>query len=218
MIKKISFIYRQYLLGHPFLVLLFLAMILVISATNIKNFKLDASADTLILEDDRDLKIFRNVSERYESSDFMILTLTDKNKNIFSSDTLQLIDTLTREIKTLQNIDSVTSITNIPLVTSSEKPLTELINDIPNILSDDIDRNRAKEEILTSPIYKDLVISSDARTTAMQLVIKKNQSLFNALKQRNLFFEKYQEDESFESEYELAKARYQNLGETNFWL
>ena len=213
MTKKISFIYRQYLLGHPFLVLLFLAMILVISATNIKNFKLDASADTLILEDDRDLKIFRNVSERYESSDFMILTLTDKNKNIFSSDTLQLIDTLTREIKTLQNIDSVTSITNIPLVTSSEKPLTELINDIPNILSDDIDRNRAKEEILTSPIYKDLVISSDARTTAMQLVIKKNQSLFNALKQRNLFFEKYQEDESFESEYELAKARYQNLAE-----
>tara|TARA_B100001248_G_scaffold1197_1_gene876 strand:- start:7935 stop:10388 length:2454 start_codon:yes stop_codon:yes gene_type:complete len=213
MTKKISFIYRQYLLGHPFLVLLFLAMILVISATNIKNFKLDASADTLILEDDRDLKIFRNISERYESSDFMILTLTDKNKNIFSSDTLQLIDTLTREIKTLQNIDSVTSITNIPLVTSSEKPLTELINDIPNILSDDIDRNRAKEEILTSPIYKDLVISSDARTTAMQLVIKKNQSLFNALKQRNLFFEKYQEDESFESEYELAKARYQNLAE-----
>ena len=213
MTKKISFIYRQYLLGHPFLVLLFLAMILVISATNIKNFKLDASADTLILEDDRDLKIFRNVSERYESSDFMILTLTDKNKNIFSSDTLQLIDTLTREIKTLQNIDSVTSITNIPLVTSSEKPLTELINDIPNILSEDIDRNRAKEEILSSPIYKDLVISSDARTTAMQLVIKKNQSLLNALKQRNLFFEKYQEDESFESEYELAKARYQNLAE-----
>ena len=213
MTKKISFIYRQYLLGHPFLVLLFLAMILVISATNIKNFKLDASADTLILEDDHDLKIFRNVSERYESSDFMILTLTDKNKNIFSSDTLQLIDTLTREIKTLQNIDSVTSITNIPLVTSSEKPLTELINDIPNILSEDIDRNRAKEEILSSPIYKDLVISSDARTTAMQLVIKKNQSLLNALKQRNLYFEKYQEDESFESEYELAKARYQNLAE-----
>ena len=135
-------------------------MILVISATNIKNFKLDASADTLILEDDRDLKIFRNVSERYESSDFMILTLTDKNENIFSSDTLQLIDTLTREIKTLQNIDSVTSITNIPLVTSSEKPLTELINDIPNILSDDIDRNRAKEEILTSPIYNCLLYTS----------------------------------------------------------
>jgi hypothetical protein len=186
MIKKISFIYRQYLLGHPVLVLLFLAVILMISATNIKNFTLDASADTLILEDDRDLKIFRDVSERYESSDFMILTLTDKNKNIFASDTLQLIDTLSKELKSIENIDSVTSVTNIPLVTSSEKPLAELINDIPNILSEDIDISRAKEEILTSPIYKDIIISSDAKTTAMQHVIKKNESLSNALKQRNL--------------------------------
>ena len=211
MIKKISFIYRQYLLGHPVLVLFFLAIILVISATNIKNFTLDASADTLILEDDRDLKIFRNISERYKSSDFMILTLTDKNKNIFSSDTLRLIDTLSREIKTIQNIDSVTSITNIPLVTSSEKPLTELINDIPNILSEGIDRDRAKEEILTSPIYKDLIISSNAKTTAMQLVIKKNESLSNALKQRNLLFEKYKEDKSIEDQYLQAKIKYQNL-------
>ena len=211
MIKKISFIYRQYLLGHPVLVLFFLAIILVISATNIKNFTLDASADTLILEDDRDLKIFRNISERYKSSDFMILTLTDKNKNIFSSDTLRLIDTLSREIKTIQNIDSVTSITNIPLVTSSEKPLTELINDIPNILSEDVERNRAKEEILTSPIYKDLIISSNAKTTAMQLVIKKNESLSNALKQRNLLFEKYKEDKSIEDQYLQAKIKYQNL-------
>ena len=77
MIKKISFIYKQYLLSHPVLVLLLLAIILMISATNIKNFTLDASADTLILEDDQDLKIFRSVSERYQSSDFMILTLTD---------------------------------------------------------------------------------------------------------------------------------------------
>lgn len=173
MIKKISFIYRQYLLGHPVLALLFLAVILAISATNIKNFTLDASADTLILEDDQDLKVFRNITERYQSSDFMILTLTDKNKNIFSSDTLRLIDTLSKEISEVENIDSVTSITNIPLVTSSNKPLTELINNIPNILSEDVDKNRAREEILTSPIYKDLVISSDAKTTAMQLVIKK---------------------------------------------
>ena len=213
MIKKISFIYRQYLLGYPVLVLFFLAIILMISATNIKNFTLDASADTLILEDDRDLKIFRDISERYQSSDFMILTLTDKNKNIFSSDTLRLIDTLSREIKAIENIDSVTSITNIPLVTSSEKPLTELVNDIPNILSEDIDRDRAKEEILTSPIYKDLIISSDAKTTAMQLVIKKNESLSNALKQRNLLFEKYRGDQSIENQYLLAKTKYQNLAQ-----
>ena len=124
-----------------------------------------------------------------------------------------MIDTLSKELSAVENIDSVTSITNIPLVTSSNKPLTELINNIPNILSEDVDRNRAKEEILTSPIYRDLVISSDAKTTAMQLVIKKNESLLNALKQRNLFFEKFKKDQSFENQYLLAKTKYQNQAE-----
>ena len=81
----------------------------------------------------------------------------------------------------------MTSLTNIPLVTSAQKPLTELINNIPNILSADVDKKLAKEEILSSPIYKDLVISSDARTTAMQIIIEKNQKLLDALNERNLF-------------------------------
>ena len=69
MIKKISYIYSHYILGQPLLVLLFLAVILVISVSNVGNFKLDASADTLILEDDKDLKIFRETNEKYKSSD-----------------------------------------------------------------------------------------------------------------------------------------------------
>ena len=47
----------------------------------------------------------------------------------------------------------------------------------------------------------------------MQLVIKKNESLSNALKQRNLFFEKFKKDQSFENQYTLAKTKYQNLAE-----
>ena len=71
MIKKISYIYSHYILGQPLLVLLFLAVILVVSVSNVGNFKLDASADTLILEDDKDLKIFRETNEKYKSSDYI---------------------------------------------------------------------------------------------------------------------------------------------------
>ena len=108
----------------------------------------------------------------------MILTLSDRNKDVFSKDTLNLISNLTKELNEIDSVESVTSLTNIPLVTSAQKPLTELINNIPNILSADVDKNLAKEEILSSPIYKDLVISSDAKTTAMQIIIKEN-SKFN---------------------------------------
>lgn len=215
MIKKITFIYKDYILSHPGLVLFFLALILIASVSNMRNFTLDASADTLILEDDQDLKIFRETNEKYKSSDFMILTVTDNQRDIFSSDTLNLIETLSKKIERIEGIKSVTSITNIPLVTSAKKPLTELINNIPNILSTDVDRNLAKEEILSSPIYKDLIISSDAKTTAMQIVIQENELLTNSLKQKNILLNKYKDNASFEDQYLAEKLKYQELADYN---
>ncbi len=211
MINKISCIYKQYILNYPLLVIFSLVGVLAMSMTNIKNFKLDASADTLILEDDADLKIFRKTNEKYKSHDFMILTLSDRNKDVFSKDTLNLISNLTKELNEIDSVESVTSLTNIPLVTSAQKPLTELINNIPNILSADVDKNLAKEEILSSPIYKDLVISSDAKTTAMQIIIEKNHKLLDALNERNSSFEEYKNNTSNKSKYLSSKANYEDL-------
>ena len=214
MIKKISYFYEHYILGYPALVLSLLSIILAFSMSNINNFKLDASADTLILDDDKDLKLFREINDRYESNEFLILTVTDRNKDIFANETLEYIHNLTLEIEEFASVQSVTAITNIPLVSSSKKPLTELINNIPNIFSKDIDPELAQEEILTSPIYKDLVISQDAKTTAMQVTLKKNTELKEALIKRELYYKKYKQDASFETQYLLSKQEYNNISET----
>jgi len=214
MIKKISHYYQQYILSYPSLVLILLSIILATSLTNLNNFKLDASADTLILDDDKDLKLFREINDRYESNEFLILTITDKNKDIFASETLEYIHELVMEIEDLTSVHSVTAITNIPLVSSSKKPLTELISDIPNIFSKDIDPELAKEEILTSPIYKDLVISEDAKTTAMQVTLKENTVLKEALVKRESYYKKYQQEAHFETQYLLSKQEYNNISET----
>ena len=195
------------------MVLIMLSVILMVSLTNINNFKLDASADTLILEDDKDLNLFREINDRYESNEFLILTVTDKHKDIFANETLDYINSLVIEIENFVDVQSVTAITNIPLVSSSKKPLTELINDIPNIFSKDIDPELAQQEILTSPIYKDLVISEDAKTTAMQITLKNNTSLKDALIKRDEFYKKYQQDSSFEAKYLASKMVYNNLSE-----
>jgi len=211
MLKRISLMYERYILRNPNRVLLFLALILSFSIVNIKHFELDASADTLILDDDEDLKIFRDTNEKYKSSDFMILTITDKYQDTFSPDTLSFVHMLTQEITKVDYVESVTSITNIPLVTSSQKPLTELINDVPNILSKDINKRLAREEILSSPIYKDLIISSDAKTSAMQIVIRKNQNLLDALNKRNMLYQKYVSNLEYEDEYIKSKAAYETI-------
>ncbi len=211
MFKKISYFYQKYILSSPGKVVFLMLFILLLSLTNANNFKLDASADTLILEDDKDLKLFREMNKRYESNDFLILTLTDNEKSIFSDDTLNFIDQISNDIAKYDIVSSVTSITNIPLVTSSKKPLTELINDIPTILDEDIENELARKEIISSPIYRDLIISRDEKTTAMQVILHKNTLLESAYLEKEFLYEKLKEDKSFEEKYLLSKAKYEEI-------
>ncbi len=211
MIKQISYFYEKYILGSPYLVLIIMASILALSLTNISNFKLDASADTLILEDDKDLKLFRDFNEKYKSNDFLILTITDKEKDIFNSTTLSFIDKITSEISSYSIVESVTSITNIPLVTSSKKPLAELINNIPTMLSPDIDPSLAREEILTSPVYKDLIISENEKTTAMQIILNKNLDLEAAYSNKVSMYKKYSKNSDYKNDYLSSKSSYDEI-------
>ena len=213
MIKQISYLYKKYVLGLPYLILIIMASILALSLINISNFKLDASADTLILEDDKDLKLFRDFNKRYKSNDFLILTITDKEKDIFNTTTLSFIDKITNEISSYNIVKSVTSITNIPLVTSSKKPLSELINNIPTILTPDIDPTLARDEILTSPVYKDLIISENAKTTAMQVILNKNLELEAANSNKVSMYRKYSKNSAYKNDYLLSKSSYDEIAE-----
>ena len=78
-------------------------------------------------------------------------------------------------------------------------------------MSEDINKRLAREEILSSPIYKDLIISSDARTSAMQIVIRKNQNLLDALNKRDMLYQKYASNPKYEDEYIESKAAYDSI-------
>ena len=76
MIKNISYIYLHYILNFPKYVVMLLMIILIGISSNISNFKLDASADSLILENDKDLEKYRNVIEDYGTKDFIVMTVS----------------------------------------------------------------------------------------------------------------------------------------------
>ena len=73
-------LYNKALDGYSNLILVALIAVLSLFTYNIKEFQLDASSDTLILEQDKDLKKYREIIEDYGSSDFLIVTFTDENK------------------------------------------------------------------------------------------------------------------------------------------
>ena len=177
MIKNISHIYLHLILTNPKRVLLVMLIVLMSMLSFSTNFKLDASADSLILENDKDLLTYRNTVERYSTKEFIVMTYSPRQGKIFDKNNLLLIKNLKEKLLSVKNISSVISVVDVPLVESSEVPLIEMANNVPTIFSNGVDIIKAENEILDSPIYKDLIISSDGKTTAMQINLKKNDEL-----------------------------------------
>ena len=218
MINQISHIYSSFILEKPKRILFILVSLLALSSLYMPDFELDASADTLILENDEDLRIYRESLQRYQTKDFLIMTFTPNKGDIFDQTNLNLISELKDKLLKIDGIESITSLVDVPLVKSSNKPLTEMITDVPTIFSKSVNIEEAREEILNSPIYKDLIISNDAKTTAIQINLKSNQKLINMTnKKSELISKRYSESLTADEEIYLdnIEKQYEKLKKDN---
>jgi len=158
-------------------------------ATWVDDFQLDASSDSLLLEGDQDLRFYKDIKARYGDDEFLVVTYQPE-KDLFAAETLSHLKKLRDELSNLDTIDSVVSILDVPLLKSPPKSLSDLEEDVPNLLSPGTDQNLAKQELLTSKLYRDLLISSDGKTTAMQLNMVLDEELESLIEARDVLREK----------------------------
>ena len=130
-------IYRLVLERYTKYALFFILVIISFFLYNIKNFQIDASSDTLILEQDKDLKKFREVIDDYSSSDFLIVTFTD-NEKILSKPNLNIIGTFINKLNEFSWVEDVQSIFDVPLFTVNNQTLTDLLNEVPTLEDENI--------------------------------------------------------------------------------
>ena len=214
----ISGLYFSKIVKFPLFSVLILAIVLLFSLYHIKDFRLDASADSLILESDKDLMIYRDVMNKYATEDFVILTVTTKNGTIFDKDNIEVIRLIKEDLKDIRSVSSINSIVDVPLIESSNLPIAEMIENVPNLLSNSIDRKKAEKEILESPVYRDLIISKDRKTSAIQVNLKKNEELSNLILEKASLITKKNLNEfdssdqiklsKIQDQYNKIKARY----------
>ena len=185
--KFINFIYKK-LLEKPKFILILLILVISFSVYNAKNFQLDASADSLLLENDPDLNYLRSVNERYSSEDFFVITYSPKKK--INDEALRELKKFVNEIDNIQWVSKTISILNAPLFESSDQPLIEKINNIQYITTPGIEINRALNELKNSPVFKRLIINDDATTFGIVVYIKDNKKYLSALEINKNFLNK----------------------------
>jgi predicted RND superfamily exporter protein len=152
-----------------------------------KDFKLDASSDSLLLESDKDLKYLREVSDRYGSKDFLILTYTPV-LSFTDEETIINLQFLKSKIERLEWVDSVITVIDVPLFKNSDEPLMERLKNYKTLSYPEIDKKRGFDEILNSPIYRDYVISKDGKTSGVVVYLKKDKKLNEFIKTKNNYF------------------------------
>ncbi|QPI07377.1 efflux RND transporter permease subunit [Campylobacter concisus] len=166
---------------------------------------IDASAETLLLEHDPDLKAYRQIAKRYDSPGLLVVAFTPKD-DLFLPKNLELIKNLSGELAKNDIVSSVISILNVPLLNSVKGGVTGILEHTPTLSDKDINISKAKLEFAKSPIYSGNLISKDLKTTAIALNLKQDEKFNELLNERNLLSQKESNGTITQAEKEKFKA------------
>ena len=175
--------FAELVTGFPKTVLFFVAGLLILSSFNLKDFKLDASSDSLVLESDDDLKYYREVSADYSSSDFLIVIFEPK-EDLFSKKVISQVRSMVDSFTEIEGVESVLSYLDAPLLFSPKMPMTELVDNLRTLEDEGVDLSLAKKEFQSSPLYTELLTDSTGEFTALQLLLEPSTEYDQAINKR----------------------------------
>ena len=212
----ISQLYQNNILKKPKLVIFFLIFALLSIGYNSKDFRLDASSETLLIEGDPDLKYLQEISKRYGSKDFLILTYTP-NESMISNTSINNLLSLKYKIQSLDWVHSVITLLDIPLLDNSEAPLQERLQNFKTLKDDDVDKDRGFKEIISSPVFRNFVISEDGKTSGIIVYLKKKEILKDIKNKSQKEIQHYKDQIKKENHENILEIRdviesYENIG------
>jgi len=209
-------LYQNTILKNPKSIFLVLLIILVSFGFYSKDFRLDASSETLLIEGDPDLEYLKEISDRYGSKEFLILTYSP-NEGMISDNSINNLLSLKYKIQSLDWVHSVITLLDIPLLDNSDLPLQERLKNFKTLKDEGVDKERGYKEILDSPVFRNFVISEDGKTTGIIVNIKKNKLLTDIQKRSKEEIQQYRDQIKKQNHKNILEIRgiiksYEDIG------
>ncbi len=167
--KKIIWQCYEFLIFRKPVIALFVLLALIAwLASHLNNFRVDASADSLVLENDEDLKYYRELIKRYGADNFFAITYQPiPPRQIFEKETLEEMRRFADDIAAIPGIKRVLSLLDVPLLQSPPISLGEISENTKTIESKDVDLELAQSEFKHSPLYENLLLNPDGNTAML---------------------------------------------------
>ncbi len=211
--------YQNIILKNPKSILIILIIALFSFGYYSKEFKLDASSETLLIEGDPDLEYLKEITNRYGSKEFLILTYTP-NEAMISDVSINNLLSLKYKIQSLSWVHSVITLLDIPLLNNSDAPLQERLENFKTLKDEGIDKERGFNEILSSPVFRNFVISEDGKTSGIIVNIKNKKPLKNISNKTKKEIEAHKDLIKKQNHQNILEIRdviksYNNIGKIN---
>ena len=200
--------YDRLILRRPWLVLALVALLVGGFATQLEKIKLDASADSLMLQGDPSLEFYRKISAAYSSEDFLLITW-QPHAPLLAPESLLPLRRMADELRLLDGVSSVVTVWDVPLLESPMVTLSDITSSdpLPSLEKPDIDMGLVLKELTTSPIYADLLVSRDGQLSAVQINLTRDDFYYDLLASREaLRIERDQEGLNSAQRKELAEV------------
>jgi predicted RND superfamily exporter protein len=176
--------YFYLILQQPLIALLIVVGLAAFLASHLPNLKIDASSDSLTLEYDKDLDYFREISKRYQSGDFLVVTYKPKGE-LFAPGTLTHLRALRDQLLTVEGVKSANSILDVPLLYSPRVSFSQITKGVKTLSDPGVDFSQAKKEFIESPIYKDMILGPDGKTTVILLNLATDNKFIQLVRERD---------------------------------
>ncbi len=209
-------LYENTILKNPKSIFVILLITLLSFGYYSKDFRLDASSETLLIEGDPDLEYLREITERYGSKEFLVLTYTP-NEGMVTDTSVNNLLSLKYKIQSLDWVHSVITLLDIPLLNNSDAPLQERLEGFRTLKDEGVDKDRGFKEILNSPVFRNFVISEDGKTSGIIVNIKQNPPLEDIENRSQDEIEQYRDQIKKQNHENILEIRdviksYENIG------
>ncbi|MBY6034208.1 MMPL family transporter [Marinobacter daepoensis] len=206
--NRLGAFYDRFILPHPWLILSLFSVLLALTALRFDQFRLDASAESLVLENDRSLEQYRQVNRTFTTSDdFLVVTYTPHDP-LFTAEGLERLRQLRDELQSLESVSSTNSILNVPLLHSPDLTLETVDTEIRTLDEHNVAPEISRQALLDSPMYPNLLISEDGQTTAIQVNLPTPARYFDLLNQRDELRTQAGQGEATEDEFNTINAEF----------
>ena len=169
-----------------FILSFFFILSLFLASFYIKDFRIDASSDSLVSQNDEDFKYFTYYQDLFPTKSSLIIAV--KGNDGIDRSLLSEIEKISKKLSDLSEVYSVFNINKAPILLLNNTNLLDLANDnYETILDTNLEIEDVLNEFSKSPIYSDQIINESKNITSIIIFLKENSKAIDLKENKNLY-------------------------------